>query len=99
VAEIEQSSQELREIDADKYSNELSYLPELTHVLSGKFTIGEYLVVPQHGVGKLLTIERAEISELVLEVLVISFKNDKLTLRVPMNKVRAIGIRRLTDEI
>jgi CarD family transcriptional regulator len=63
------------------------------------FTVGEHVVYPEHGVGTLLAIERQEIGGATVEVFVIHFKNDKMTLRVPTTKFAAVGLRRLVDEI
>lgn len=63
------------------------------------FTVGEHVVYPRHGVGKLLAIEQQEIAGDKVELFVIHFKNDNMTLRVPTDKIAAVGLRRLADEI
>ena len=46
----------------------------------------EYVVYPAHGVGQIVSIEEQEIAGLTLELFVISFAKDKMTLRVPTHK-------------
>ena len=47
-----------------------------------RLTVGEHVVYPRHGVGKLLAIEQREIAGDKVQMLVIHFKNDNMTLRV-----------------
>jgi CarD family transcriptional regulator len=62
------------------------------------FKTGEYVVYPAHGVGLIVTIEEQEVAGLVLELFVISFEQDKLTLRVPVAKIKSVGMRKLAEE-
>lgn len=57
----------------------------------------EYVVYPAHGVGRILSIEEQEIAGLKLELFVISFEKDKMTLRVPVQKATEIGMRSLSS--
>jgi CarD family transcriptional regulator len=66
---------------------------------SNGFKVGEHVVYPQYGVGKILAIEEQEIAGATTEMFVINFKNDNMTLRVPTAKYQNIGMRRLADEI
>ncbi len=59
------------------------------------FKTGEFVVYPAHGVGQITAIEEQEISGLSLELFVINFEQDKLTLRVPVAKVKSVGMRKL----
>ncbi len=59
------------------------------------FKTGEFVVYPAHGVGQITAIEVQEISGLSLELFVINFEQDKLTLRVPVAKVKSVGMRKL----
>ncbi|WP_052523522.1 CarD family transcriptional regulator [Bradyrhizobium sp. STM 3809] len=63
------------------------------------FSTGEHVVYPQHGVGKIVAIETQDIAGKQVEMLVIHFKTEKMTLRVPIMKAGEIGLRRLADEI
>lgn len=61
-----------------------------------KFTTGEFVVYPAHGVGKLIGSEIHEISGHELELLVINFDKERMTLRLPAHKAQAAGLRRLS---
>ncbi len=62
------------------------------------FKINEYVVYPAHGVGKIVGIEEQEIAGMALELFVINFEKEKLTLRVPTGKLESVGMRKLADE-
>ena len=62
------------------------------------FRTGEFIVYPAHGVGQITSIEEQEVAGLTLELFVISFEQDKLTLRVPVAKVKSVGMRKLAEE-
>ena len=64
---------------------------------SQEFTPNDYVVYPAHGVGKIVSIEEQEIAGLRLELFVISFEKDKMTLRVPTAKAVEIGMRSLSS--
>jgi CarD family transcriptional regulator len=60
------------------------------------FTVGEYVVYPTHGVGKILGHEVEKIGEYELKVFVIAFEKDKMTLRVPVGRAEAAGLRSIS---
>ena len=62
------------------------------------FKTGEYIVYPAHGVGLITAIEEQEVAGLTLELFVISFEQDKLTLRVPVAKIKSVGMRKLAED-
>lgn len=62
------------------------------------FKTGEFVVYPAHGVGQILNIEEQEVAGYTLELFVISFEQDKLMLRVPVAKVKSVGMRKLADD-
>ena len=62
-----------------------------------EFRANDYVVYPAHGVGKILTIEEQEIAGTKLELFVISFEKDKMTLRVPTAKASSVGMRSLSS--
>lgn len=62
------------------------------------FKTGDYIVYPAHGVGQILAVERQDVAGFVLELFVINFLQDKMTLKVPMPKVLEGAIRKLSDE-
>ena len=57
----------------------------------------EYVVYPAHGVGQIISIEEQEIAGLNLELFVVAFEKDKMTLRVPTHKAVEIGLRSLSS--
>jgi CarD family transcriptional regulator len=61
------------------------------------FTTGDLVVYPTHGVGKILGIETQEIAGHTLSVFVVHFDKDRMTLRVPLAKTKASGLRRLSS--
>jgi CarD family transcriptional regulator len=61
------------------------------------FRPNEFVVYPAHGVGKIISIEEQEVAGLQLELFVISFDKDKMTLRVPTNKATEVGMRSLSS--
>ena len=63
-----------------------------------EFKVGERVVYPSHGVGEIIQIESQAIGEIKLEVYVISFPHDKMTLRVPVSRATASGLRTLATE-
>ncbi|MCX7322981.1 MAG: CarD family transcriptional regulator [Hyphomicrobiales bacterium] len=62
------------------------------------FKTGEFVVYPAHGVGQIVAIEEQEVAGFKLELFVVSFSKDKMTLRVPTAKAAAVGMRKLADE-
>ncbi len=61
------------------------------------FKTGEYVVYPSHGVGQITAIEEQEVAGFKLELFVVSFSKDKMTLRVPTAKAASVGLRKLAD--
>ncbi|NIZ11173.1 CarD family transcriptional regulator [Pseudooceanicola sp. HF7] len=62
-----------------------------------EFRPNEHVVYPAHGVGKIVSIESQEIAGIQLELFVISFEKDKMTLRVPTHKATEVGMRSLAS--
>jgi CarD family transcriptional regulator len=61
------------------------------------FAVGEYVVYPTHGVGKIMGLEVEKIGEYELKVFVIAFEKDKMTLRVPVGRAEAAGLRAISS--
>ncbi len=61
------------------------------------FKTNEFVVYPAHGVGQIMAIEEQEIAGAKLELFVINFIKDKMTLRVPTAKVANVGMRKLSE--
>jgi CarD family transcriptional regulator len=60
------------------------------------FKTNEHIVYPAHGVGQIVAIEEQEIAGYKLELFVITFAKDKMTLRVPISKIASVGMRKLS---
>lgn len=63
-----------------------------------EFKVGDRVVYPSHGVGEITEIESQAIADIKLEVYVISFPQDKMTLRVPVSRAAASGLRTLAGQ-
>jgi CarD family transcriptional regulator, regulator of rRNA transcription len=61
------------------------------------FSTGDLVVYPTHGVGKITAIEEQEIAGHTLNVFVVLFDKDRMTLRVPLAKAKLSGLRRLSS--
>ncbi len=68
--------------------------PKKTQTRQG-FKTNEFIVYPAHGVGQIVRIEEQEVAGYKLELFVISFAKDKMTLRVPTSKAASVGMRKL----
>ena len=67
-------------------------LPSLT------FNAGEYVVYPTHGVGKVADVTKQNIAGSELELMVVNFDKDKMTLRIPTSKIQNVGLRKISDD-
>ena len=61
------------------------------------FQPNDFVVYPAHGVGKIVSIESQEVAGFELELFVIAFEKDKMTLRVPTHKATDVGMRSLSS--
>ncbi len=59
------------------------------------FEEGDHVVYPTHGVGKVERIATEEIAGHKLELIHITFEENRMTLRVPVAKARTAGLRKL----
>lgn len=69
----------------------------MTMIENEAFLEGDYVVYPTHGVGKVASIERQRIAGHELELFVITFDRDRMTLRVPVPKAKLSGLRKLSS--
>ncbi len=69
----------------------------MSKTMKSEFRPNDFVVYPAHGVGKIIKIEEQEIAGINLELFVISFEKDKMTLRVPTNKATEVGMRSLSS--
>jgi len=73
--------------------------PQLTPRAIAKaeiFVEGDHVVYPTHGVGKVERIATEEIAGHRLELIHITFEENRMTLRVPVSKARTAGLRKLS---
>ena len=61
------------------------------------FDVGDYVVYPKHGVGRVIELQRQEIAGMQLELYVLRFEKERMTLRVPTNKAESVGMRKLSE--
>ncbi len=62
------------------------------------FRVNEFIVYPAHGVGQVTEIATQEIAGMELDLFVVNFEKEKMVLRVPLNKAKEIGMRKLADK-
>ncbi|WP_085902361.1 CarD family transcriptional regulator [Kiloniella majae] len=62
-----------------------------------EYSAGDYVVYPTHGVGRVQGIETQEISGVTLELLIVTFEQDRMTLRVPLVRAESSGLRKLSS--
>ncbi len=63
------------------------------------FKVGQHIVYPAHGVGEVTGIDQEVIAGFDIEVYVVKFEQDKMTLRVPTAKAATSGMRALSNEL
>ena len=61
------------------------------------FKVNDYIVYPAHGVGRIVGIEKQLIAGVTNELFLIDFEQEKMRLRVPTGKAKAVGMRGLSD--
>jgi CarD family transcriptional regulator len=68
-----------------------------TPAKKASFKVGELVVYPAHGVGKITNVEEQEIAGIKLELYIVDFEKEKLRLKVPTNRAEQKGMRHLAD--
>ncbi|GLQ21907.1 CarD family transcriptional regulator [Algimonas porphyrae] len=63
------------------------------------FKVGQHVIYPAHGVGEVIGIEQEVIAGFDIEVYVVKFEQDKMTLRVPTTKASNSGMRALSNDL
>ena len=58
---------------------------------------GDFVVYPTHGVGKIIGTEKSDIAGVDITLLVIRFEQERMTLRVPLEKAMNLGLRTLSS--
>ena len=62
------------------------------------FKKGDFIVYPAHGVGRVVGVEKETVAGFDIEVYVVTFEQDKMTLRVPTAKASDAGMRPLASD-
>ncbi|HCA92012.1 MAG TPA: CarD family transcriptional regulator, partial [Alphaproteobacteria bacterium] len=70
----------------------------MTKKVESTFDKGDFVVYPTHGVGRILGTETRDVGGSALEMLVVRFEHDRMTLRVPLEKARSLGLRTLSSK-
>ena len=65
--------------------------------MAKNFDIGQKVVYPTHGVGKIISIENQRLLGKEVKMYVIDFLKDKMVLKIPINRAKLDGLRSLTD--
>src|SRR5450432_63341 len=71
-------------------------IPANSNSKKHEFKMNDHVVYPTHGVGRIMKIEEQEVAGTRLELFVIAFEKDKMILRVPTLKAKAVGMRKLS---
>ena len=57
------------------------------------FDVGDFVVYPKHGVGRVVELQNTEIAGTSLDLYVLRFEKERMTLRVPVGKADSVGMR------
>jgi CarD family transcriptional regulator len=71
--------------------------PVMKAVKKPEFRTNDWVVYPAHGVGRIVSVVEQEVAGIKMELFVINFDKDKMTLRVPVAKASSVGMRRLSS--
>lgn len=63
-----------------------------------RFNPGDFVVYPTHGVGKVVDITKDEIGGQTLDLIAVNFDKDRMTMRIPMTRMKATGLRPLASK-
>ena len=63
------------------------------------FDVGDYVVYPKHGVGRVIELQSKQIAGMDLELYVLRFEKERMTLSVPTSKAEAAGMRKLASNM
>ena len=62
-----------------------------------EFNTDDFVVYPTHGVGRILGTEQNAVAGVMMDMLIVRFEHDRMTLRVPLDKARSLGLRTLSS--
>ena len=63
-----------------------------------KFKVGDWLIYPKHGLGKAIDYEVQTILKKKTEFLVVFFEQERMTLRIPIDKMNELGLRSISGK-
>ncbi|MCB0081756.1 MAG: hypothetical protein KDE47_12535 [Caldilineaceae bacterium] len=63
-----------------------------------EYAIGQTLVHPAHGVGKIIDVEKIKFNESPTQYYVLRFANKELTVRVPSKRAERVGLRQIMSK-
>ena len=69
-----------------------------SEVSKDNFQINDFVVYPSHGVGRIVDEEIQNIAGFELKMYVLTFEKDKMTLKVPKDKIESTGMRKLSGQ-
>ncbi len=62
------------------------------------FKVGDFVVYPTHGVGQVIEIGKQTFGGQEIELVVIRFEKNRMTLRVPTEKIEISGLRKISSK-
>lgn len=65
-------------------------------IMTKLFKEGDYVVYPAHGVGRVVGHETQAVGDIEVQLVVVSFEKDRMTLRLPLARAKAAGLRPLS---
>jgi CarD family transcriptional regulator len=65
---------------------------------AAEFKEDDFVVYPTHGVGRILGTETSVIAGTSIDMLIVRFEQDRMTLRVPLEKAQGLGLRTLSSK-
>ena len=68
-----------------------------SEVSKDDFQINDFVVYPSHGVGRIVDEEIQNVAGFELKMYVLTFDKDKMTLKVPKDKIESTGMRKLSS--
>ena len=69
----------------------------VSEISNDDFQIDDFVVYPSHGVGRIIDEEVQNVAGFELKMFVLSFEKDKMTLKVPKDKIVSTGMRKLSS--
>jgi len=63
-----------------------------------EYNIGDWIIYPKHGLGKAIDFETQTIMKEKVKLLVVYFDHERMTLRIPVNKLDELGLRSISDK-